>query len=216
MDTRIRVALVEDNVPFREGLRYLLSFTTDFECVGEYTTGKELLKDLDHVKPHVILMDIELPDMNGLDCTAIIKAQPAFAHIHIIMLTVLENENKVLEAIVSGASGYLLKQASPESMLDAIRQVQQGGSPMSPTIARKVLGIIRADHMVTSKEKIQLNLRETQVLEGLVAGLTYKMIGDKYCIALDTVRTYIRSIYDKLQVHSRSEAIVKALRNKLV
>ena len=215
MPVPIRFFIVEDNVLFREGLRSLLNFSKHFECVGEYGTGEEALIDASFRLPDVILMDIDLAEMNGIECTRRLKNNNATRHIQIIMLTVLEDEYKVLEAIIAGASGYLLKNSSPEHIMDAIHQVNAGGSPMSPTIARKVFGIIKLGNP-TLKEEILLNKRESEVLEGLVAGLTYKMIGEKYFIAVDTVRTYIRSIYEKLQVHSRSEAIVKALRYKLV
>jgi len=132
-----------------------------------------------------------------------------------MMLTILENEYDVLEAILAGASGYILKSASPENILDSIRQVKNGGSPMSPSIARKVFGLLKLNYSA-AEAKIVLNKRETEVLEGLVEGLTYKMIGEKYFIAVDTVRTYIRGIYEKLQVHSRSEAVVKAIRQRLI
>jgi len=215
MPNPIRIIIVEDNVLFRGGLKYLLNFSEDFECVGDYGTGPEGLKAIKATVPDVVLMDIDLPEMNGIECTSLVKTNVKTAGIHVIMLTILEDEYKVLEAILAGASGYLLKNASPESIMDAIRQVYTGGSPMSPSIARKVFGLMKLNYSVP-EEKIVLNKREAEVLEGLVDGLTYKMIGEKYFIAVDTVRNYIRSIYEKLQVHSRSEAVVKALKHRLL
>lgn len=215
MPPPIRLMIVEDDVRFREGLKYMLGFSTDFECLDDFGTCQELLDGIRSAMPDVVLMDIDLPGMTGLECTRRLKQNNQTAHVQVMMLTVLENEFEVLEAILAGASGYILKSASPENILDAIRQVKNGGSPMSPTIARKVFGLLKLNYSST-EEKIVLNKRETEVLEGLVEGLTYKMIGEKYFIAVDTVRTYIRGIYEKLQVHSRSEAVVKAIRQRLI
>jgi DNA-binding NarL/FixJ family response regulator len=215
MPRPIRVAIVEDNVLFRGGLKYLLNFSPDFECVGDYGSGTDGLKAINIEVPDVVLMDIDLPGMNGLDCTRRVKENAQTRHTQVIMLTVLEDEYKVLDAIIAGASGYLLKNSSPENIMDAIRQVSSGGSPMSPAIARKVFGLMKLNY-ADPQEEIDLNKRELAVLEGLVEGLTYKMIGEKHFIAVDTVRTYIRSIYEKLQVHSRSEAVVKAIKYRLL
>ncbi|GAB3942332.1 response regulator transcription factor [Spirosoma harenae] len=211
----IRIVIVEDNELFRKGLKALLDFSPQFTCVGDYSSGVEALADIRVSAPDVVLMDIDLPEKNGIDCTRELKATELPFPAQVIILTVLEEETKVLEAIMAGASGYLLKSASPEQIMDGIRQVMNAGSPMSPGIARKVLGLVKGTY-ASPKNQFQLNKRELEVLEGLVEGLTYKMIGEKYFIAVDTVRTYIRSIYEKLQVHSRSEAIVKAMTHKLV
>ncbi len=208
----INVAIVEDNAIFREGLRHLLNFSTDVNCIGTYEDGKSFFENSPHLLPDVILMDIDLPDMSGLDCTAYIKNQASYRDTHIVILTVLESDDKIMDAILAGASGYLLKNASAEQILDAIRQVVAGGSPMSSSIARKVFGFIKT-HQKKPVDKIDLNKREQEVLGGLVEGLSYRMIGEKHHISTDTVRTYIRNIYEKLQVHSRSEAVAKALKN---
>ena len=215
MSERIRVFIVEDNNDFREGLKSLLNFSPAFECIGLSDNGIDGLYAITQTVPDVVLMDIDLPGMNGLDCTARIKSSRNTTGVQIIMLTILEDEYKVIESIMAGASGYLLKNSSPEYIMEAIRQVVAGGSPMSPSIARKVLSLVKWSHTQPA-DKIGLNKREQEVLQGLVDGLTYKMIGAKYFIAVDTVRNYIRTIYEKLQVHSRSEAIVKAIKHKLV
>lgn len=215
MPNPIRIIIVEDNALFRGGLKYLLNFSEDFDCIGDYGTAAEGLKAIKAKLPDVVLMDIDLPEMNGIDCTRLVKTNDKTANIHIIMVTILEDEYRVLEAILAGASGYLLKNAAPENIMEAIRQVCSGGSPMSPSIARKVFGLMKLNYSAPG-EKISLNKREIEVLEGLVDGLTYKMIGEKYFIAMDTVRNYIRSIYEKLQVNSRSEAIVKAIKYRLL
>ncbi len=211
----LRVAIVDDNHSYREGLVFMLQLSDDFECVGSYCSGHDFLRELPQTQPQVVLMDIEMPQMDGITCTRKLKALPAFAHVQVIVLSVLEDNDKILEAILAGASGYLLKGEKPENILAALRQVHGGGSSMSAEIARKVMLMVRVSHQSVS-EKIDLSEKETQVLNGLVEGLSYKMIGDKYAMAIDTVRGYIKRIYEKLQVHSRSEAVAKALRNKLV
>lgn len=215
MATPIRVAIVEDNKLFREGLVSLLNFSSDFECTGDYEFGSIAIKAIANTIPDVVLMDIDLPEMNGMECTKQLKSKFYHSNIQVIMLTILEDEYKVLEAILAGASGYLLKSSSPEIIMESIRQSCNGGSPMSPSIARKVFSLMKISYSIP-KEEILLNKRELEVMEGLIQGLTYKMIGEKYFIAVDTVRTYIRSIYEKLQVHSRSEAIVKAIKYRLL
>ena len=215
MGLPISIIIVEDNFQFREGLKYLLNFSDDFECYGDYGTAEQALKAIYKQLPDVILMDINLPGMNGIDFTRQIKKNGRTVKVHVVMLTILDDDYKVLEAILVGASGYLLKDEPPEKIMDSIRQVCKGGSPMSSSIARKVFGLLKLNY-AESEEKIILNRREIEVLEGLVEGLTYKMIGEKYFIAIDTVRTHIRSIYDKLQVHSRSAAVVKAIKNRLL
>jgi DNA-binding NarL/FixJ family response regulator len=215
MKPPIRILIVEDNAPFREGLKYMLDFSPDFECVGDFETGLGVTDAVSRMNPDIVLMDIDLPEMNGIECTKAIRKNLPASHAQVVILTVLEDEYKVLGAILAGASGYLLKSSTPENIMEAIRQVHQGGSPMSPSIARKVFGLVALNYSA-AEEKIVLNKREAEVLGGLVEGLTYKMIGEKYFISVDTVRSYIRGIYEKLQVHSRSEAVVKAIRQRLV
>lgn len=216
MPERIRVFVIEDNADYRDGLQSLLNFSAAFSCVGISGMGTEGISGVEETQPDVVLMDIDLPDINGLQCTTRIKEQQATENTQVIMLTILEDEYQVMQAIMAGASGYLLKSSAPEFIMEAIRQVVAGGSPMSPSIARKVLSLVKWSRNQPSANTIELNKRELEVLQGLVDGLTYKMIAGKYFMAVDTVRNYIRSIYEKLQVHSRSEAIVKALKQKLL
>jgi DNA-binding NarL/FixJ family response regulator len=211
----IHVAIVDDNNSYRDGLRYMLALSPDFQCTGTYTSGQDFLDNLPTPAPDVILMDIEMPGVDGISCTTRLKQNPAFANTNIIVLSVLQNTEKVMEAILAGAVGYLVKSEPPEQILGAIRQVHSGGSPMSADIARKVLDRVRTGNQ-QPQQKIDLTPRELDVLNGLVDGLSYKMIGDKYAMATDTVRGYIKRIYEKLQVHSRSEAITKALRNNIL
>ena len=211
----IHVAIVDDNNSYRDGLRYMLALSPDFHCTGTYLSAQEFLDNLPVPPPDVILMDIEMPGIDGIACTARLKQNPAYTRTNIIVLSVLQNTEKVMEAILAGAVGYLVKSEPPEQILAAIRQVHTGGSPMSADIARKVLDRVRVSNQ-QPQQKIDLNPRELDVLNGLVDGLSYKMIGEKYAMATDTVRGYIKRIYEKLQVHSRSEAITKALRNNIL
>jgi DNA-binding NarL/FixJ family response regulator len=211
----IQVIIVDDNVSYREGLKYMLDFSKDFHCQACYVSGKDLIDNLPTPAPDVILMDIEMPGLDGISATARIKSNPDYASTNIIVLSVLQNTEKVMDAILAGASGYLVKSEAPENILTAIRQVHLGGSPMSSEIARKVLDRVRQSNQ-QQQTKVELNDRELAVLTGLVDGLSYKMIGDRNAMATDTVRGYIKRIYEKLQVHSRSEAITKALRNNIL
>ena len=205
--------IVEDNQNLRRALKSLIALSGDFICVGDYDRAAAEIKFEGDIVPDVILMDIDLPGENGIAYTRRIKEKYPF--INILMLTVVEKEDKIMEAIFAGASGYLIKSSIPENILENIRIVYKGGSPLTPSIARKIFQNIqyRQEH---KKEKVFLSSREIEVLNGLVKGLTYKMIADKHFISIDTVRTYIRCVYEKLEVHSRSEAIVKAINDKLI
>ena len=209
----IKVLIVEDNQNLRRALKSLIALSGDFICIGDYDRAVPVIGFEGDIVPDVILMDIDLPGENGISYTRRIKEKYPF--INILMLTVVEKEDKIMEAICAGASGYLIKSSIPENILENIRIVYKGGSPLTPSIARKIFKNIqyRQEH---KKEKLYLSSRETEVLNGLVKGLTYKMIADQHFISIDTVRTYIRCVYEKLEVHSRSEAIVKALNDKLI
>jgi DNA-binding NarL/FixJ family response regulator len=209
----IKVLIVEDNKDLRQALKSLIALSDDFICVGDDDHCKTTIAFNDDEVPDVILMDIDLPGENGISYTRRIKEKYPF--VNILMLTVIEQEDKIMEAIYAGASGYLIKSAIPENILENIRILYKGGSPLTPSIARIIFQNLQSQQP-NKKEKIHLNTRETEVLTGLVKGLTYKMIAAKHFISVDTVRSYIRNVYEKLEVHSRSEAIVKALNEKLV
>jgi DNA-binding NarL/FixJ family response regulator len=209
----IRVMIVEDNQNLRLALRSLISISDDLVCVGDYENALPDINFDEQNLPDVILMDIDLPGENGISYTRRIKDKYPF--INILMLTVVEQEDKIIDAIFAGASGYLIKSAIPENILDNIRIVHKGGSPLTPSIARVIFKNIKGQQG-EKKEKVYLSSREAEVLTGLVNGLTYKMIAQKHFISVDTVRSYIRSVYEKLEVHSRSEAIVRALNDRLV
>jgi DNA-binding NarL/FixJ family response regulator len=209
----IRVMIVEDNPNLRLALKSLVAISDDMVCVGDYENTLPQINFAEQEMPDVILMDIDLPGENGISYTRRIKEKYPF--INVLMLTVVEQEDKIMDAICAGASGYLIKSAIPENILDNIRVVHKGGSPLTPSIARVIFKNVR-NQQGDKKEKVYLSAREVEVLGGLVNGLTYKMIAEKHFISVDTVRSYIRSVYEKLEVHSRSEAIVRALNDKLV
>ncbi len=209
----IKVLIVEDNPDLRHALKSLIALSEDFLCVGDYESAAPgVFFEADAI-PDVILMDIDLPGENGISYTRRIKQK--YPTVNVLMLTVVEQEEKILEAIYAGASGYLIKSAIPENILESIRILHKGGSPLTPSIARVIFKNIQ-NQQHDKREKVSLSAREIEVLSGLVDGLTYKMIAQKYFISVDTVRSYIRSVYEKLEVHSRSEAIVRAINDRLV
>ena len=208
----IKVLIVEDNTNLRLALKTLLSLSGDFICIGDYDRPDPSVTFT--IVPDVILMDIDLPGENGIAYTRRIKA--AYPQVNILMLTIVEREDKIIEAICAGASGYILKSAMPENILEHIRVLHKGGSPLTPSIARVIFGNIQRASQIDKNEDIGLTARELEILDALVRGLTYKKIAQQHFIAVDTVRSHIRGIYDKLNVHSRSEAIFKALNDKLI
>lgn len=209
----IKVALVEDNKELREGLEQLLKGTRGFQCVGAYGMCSLLLDEFSTGSPDVILMDIGLPGLSGVECVKLIKNQNP--DVNILMLTVYDDDRKIFDSIYNGASGYLLKKTPPAKLLEAIREINSGGAPMSGKIARRVLTMFQQTNIPIPRE-IELSHREKEILHGLVEGLSYKMIGEKYFISIDTVRTHIKHIYDKLHVHSKSQAVAKAIREKII
>ena len=204
----ITVALVEDDSDLRDSIARYVGGSPGFSGVGAFGCAEDALAKLPALLPNVVLMDINLPGISGIQGAARLKALvPA---IPIVMLTVYEDSNQVFQALAAGASGYLVKSASPEKLLEAIREVHAGGSPMSSHIARKVVESFQ--RLGSSPQNAEnLSAREQQVLQCLAEGLSYKQIADKMAISIDTVRTYIRRTYEKLHVRSRSEAIVKFL-----
>jgi DNA-binding NarL/FixJ family response regulator len=209
----IKVAIVEDNKELREGLEQLIKGTRGLVCLGAYGTCNALIEELSALDTDVILMDIGLPGISGIECVKLVKEQNP--EINIIMLTVYDDEQKIFESIYNGASGYLLKKTPPAKILEAIVEIHAGGAPMTGKIARRVLNMFQQSNIPVSRE-IELSRREKEILQGLVEGLSYKMIAEKYFISIDTVRTHIKHIYDKLHVHSKSQAVAKAIKEKLV
>lgn len=209
----IRVAVVEDNAELREGLARLIDGGSSTACVGVYGRCDEMLAALPGVRPDVVVMDIGLPGISGIEGVAKIKAvAPAT---EILMVTVYEDEENIFQAIRAGASGYLLKKTLPGRLVNAITEIHEGGAPMTASIARKVLAAFKGNPP-SSPAGSALSLREKEILSALVNGYSYKMIADSCFISIDTVRSHIKSIYGKLRVHSKSEAVAAALKNRLV
>ncbi len=201
--------LVEDNKDLREGLRIIFDEHKDeFNCLGMFADAESALKKLTMLKPEIILMDINLPGMSGIECMK--KARQALPGVEIIMLTVFADDETVFDSLCAGACGYITKNASPEEILDAIREVKKGGAPMSSRVARMVVTSFKGF------EDASLTDREREVLEQLCKGKSYKMVADALFISHDTVRHHIKNIYKKLQVHSVSEAILVAMKKKIV
>ena len=204
----IRVSIVEDNARVRSGLEKLLAVSPGFQCLSVHPSAESALATLPAERPDVVLMDINLPGMNGVECVRQLK--PTLPQTQVVMLTVYENTDLIFKALSAGASGYMLKQTPPKELLDAMRDVHKGGSPMTSHIARKVVASFqRTDD--SAKELNSLTTREQEVLEHLAKGFLYKEIADAMGISYDTVHTHIRKIYEKLHVRSRTEAVAKRL-----
>lgn len=205
---KIRVAIVEDNARLRGSLSRLIQLSPGFKCVGEHVSGEEALAALPKLKPDVVLMDINLPGMNGVECVRQLK--PQLPQTQVMMLTVYENTDLIFQALTAGATGYLLKQTPPAELLAAVRDVHNGGSPMTGHIARKVVASFQQASNAGAEFE-NLTPRERQVLDYLAKGFLYKEIAEAMSISYDTVHTHIRKIYEKLHVRSRTEAVAKHL-----
>ncbi len=209
----ICVAIVEDNPDFRLGTSLILKTSPGYLVVGEFVSAEDLLEGIDDIHPDVVLMDISLPGMTGIEATRILKERKP--RVQIVILTVHEDNDTVFRAICAGAIGYVTKPVLPASLLEAVDFAFGGGTPMSPHIARRVLQMFREFHP-PRKADYQLTDREISVLERLVDGDDYKQIADALFISLFTVRAHLRNIYDKLHVHSKSQAVAKALQEHLL
>jgi DNA-binding NarL/FixJ family response regulator len=205
----IAVSIVEDDAKVRESLARLINSSPGYRCVSEHASGEEALREIPAVKPDVTLMDINLTGINGVECVRRLK--PVFPQTQVIMLTVYQNTEHIFNALAAGATGYLLKQTPPTELLSAIRNVHDGGSPMSSHIARKIVQSFQQP-APAAVEGDTLSPREAQVLELLAKGFLYKEIADSMKVSYATVHTHIRHIYEKLQVRSRTEAVAKHLR----
>ncbi|MGH7952144.1 MAG: response regulator [Limisphaerales bacterium] len=205
----VTVSIVEDNDQLRATLARVLNRADGFRCVSQHPNAEDALKELPQVKPNVVLMDINLPGMNGVECVRQLKKLAP--EIQVMMLTVYEDTENIFDALAAGASGYMLKRTPGKELLEAIREVQRGGSPMTTHIARKVVQSFQRSAASESATE-NLSEREQQVLDLLSQGLIYKEIADKLGISYETVHTYIRRIYEKLQVRTRTEAVAKFLR----
>jgi DNA-binding NarL/FixJ family response regulator len=205
----IRIALVEDDKTVREGLQMLLNGSPGYSCIAAFGSGEEALKEIPVILPDVVLMDINLPGINGIEC--ILKLKEQDLPVLFIMLTVFEDADAIFRSLSAGACGYLLKHTPPVKLLEAIQDVHRGGSPMSGEIARKV---VQSFQNPASKagNAISLTKREEEILGFLAQGYFYKEIANSLSISIETVRTHIRNIYEKLQVRTRTEAVLKYLK----
>jgi DNA-binding NarL/FixJ family response regulator len=205
---KAKVAIVEDNTGVRESLAVLINGTPGFRCVGTCANAEIALKQLPAEWPDIVLMDINLPQMSGIDCVARLKSmRPS---LHVLMLTVHVDSELIFKSLKAGASGYLIKQSSPAELLEAMSDVLMGGAPMTNTIARKV--VLFFQQKPAADETECLTRRELEILQQLAKGYQYKEIADLLAINVLTVRTHIHHIYEKLHVRSRTEAVVKFLR----
>jgi DNA-binding NarL/FixJ family response regulator len=209
----IKVAIVEDRQATREGLAILISNTPGFEVTGRFASMEQALDSLEVNPPHVLLMDIELPGMSGIE--GVRRVRSRLSQIQILMLTVYGDDNHIFEAVCAGACGYLLKGTPRDRLLAAIRELHDGGAPMSPEIARRIVLMFQKVAPPKNRES-QLTPREFQILQLLADGHNYKTCADQLSLSLHTVRFHIRNIYGQLHVHSKSEAVLKALRSGLV
>lgn len=205
---KVRIALVEDNPKLRKSLSTLLNSTEDLQCVAACADGEEALRRLSSAAPDIVLMDIHLPGMNGIECVA--RLAELLPQVRIVMLTAFESSDEIFDSLAAGAHGYLLKSTAPEQLLDSIREVAAGGSPISGSVARKIVDFFRNKPPVPeNKDMDVLAPREREVLKLLAEGCPYKQIAATMQVSVGTIRTYIERIYQKLHVHSRTEAVVK-------
>lgn len=203
----ITIAIVEDLAEVREGLKQFISLNPEFTILNTFRTADEALYDLPRLNPDIVIMDINLPGMNGIECIRQIKKK--VPRTQFMMFTVYENDEKVFEALKAGASGYLLKNTGLLQLIEALKELHNGGSPMSANIARKLVSLFREEH-ADAEPATGLSKRENEILQWLSKGLLYKEIADQLGISIGTVRQHIHNIYEKLHVQNRTEAINKA------
>jgi len=203
----ISLVIVEDLDEVRDGLKNFISLSQDFKVLDTFKTAEEALYDLPRLEPDIVIMDINLPGMNGIECIRQVKDQTPGTQF--MMFTVYENDEKVFEALKAGASGYLLKNTGLVQLIESLKELYNGGSPMSANIARKLVTLFREQQKVTEPVEA-LSTRENEILQLLSKGLLYKEIADQLSISVSTVRQHIHHIYEKLHVQNRTEAINKA------
>ena len=210
----IRVAIFEDNKLVREALNAILNGTPGYLCSGMFPNGDNWNMNILLSRPDVVLMDIEMPGISGIEAVKIAKEK--FPDVKILMETIFDDNDRIFQSICNGAEGYILKSTPPVQMLAAIKEVYEGGSPMTPSIARKVLKMVKHKPSAEILYDFDLSDREKEVLKYLVQGMSYKLIGATCFISPETVNGHIKNIYKKLQVHSKSEAVVKAIKGRIV
>ena len=209
----LKVGIIEDQSKIREGLRSLIDGTDGYRCVCSFGSMEEALAKIDRELPDVLLLDIGLPGMSGIEGIRRIKAlHPGLS---VLMLTVYDDDQRIFDALCAGASGYLLKKTPPARLLESLQEVMSGGAPMSPDVARRVVALFR-EIRPPAEAGHQLTPHEIRILKLLVEGYNYKTAADELDVSINTIRFHMRSIYQKLQVHSKSEAVSKALRQRIV
>jgi DNA-binding NarL/FixJ family response regulator len=211
---KIRVVIFEDNRNLRESLFNLLETSEEFTCTGAFAHCERVVENIEETQPDVILMDIELPLVNGIEAVRLIREK--YTDVKILMETIFEEDEKIFQSICNGAQGYILKNTPPEEILSAIKEIYEGGAPMSPIIASKVLRMFKFNLANEKDDLFNLSTREKEILKCLVEGMSYKMIADTCFISADTVNGHIKNIYKKLQVHSKGEAVAKAIKGRIV
>ena len=213
MMANIKVAVCEDNEQFRDSLIQFIDDSPGYEIVFALASAESIITSIEKDLPDIILMDIDMPGISGIRATELIKA--AYPNINVLILTVYEDDQKIFDAILAGATGYLLKKTPPSRILEAISEVQNGGASMSASIVKKVISFFNRKETASPNE-YTLSQRELVILQCLVNGDSYKMIADHCSISIGTVRSHINNIYKKLHINSKSEAVAKALKEKLV
>ncbi len=209
----IKLAIFEDNARLRQSLELLLEETSGFRITGSFPNCEHALADIEKSYPELVIMDIDMPGVNGIEGVRMIKS--SYPEIKIIMYTVFDDDNRIFDCICAGANGYLLKNTSPLKLVQALQELMEGGTPMSPFVAQKVFEFFRKkNHPAT--DDYNLTLREKEILELLVKGNSYKMIAEKSHISIDTVKKHLTNIYNKLHVHCGTEAVAKALQEKII
>jgi DNA-binding NarL/FixJ family response regulator len=209
----IKAAVIEDMKDIRDGLTTLINFTEGFRCTGSYRSMEEALARIDADVPDVVLSDIGLPGMSGIQGIRLIKDR--YPEMQVLMLTVYDDDDRIFDALCAGASGYLLKRTPPAKLLDSIREAMAGGAPVSPEVASRVIKFFREFHNA-EREDYDLTPHETRLLKLLTEGYNYQSAAAKLGVSYNTVKFHVRHIFDKLQVHSKSEAVLKAMRDRLV
>ncbi len=211
----IRVAIFEDNKLVRDAFEAIINGTPGFCCTGSFSSAADLVHVMQKSRPDVVLMDIEMPGMSGVEATRIIHNK--FPDVRVLIQTVFDEEEKIFTSICAGASGYVLKDSTPVQLLGAIQEVYNGGAPMSPVIASRVLHLFQKfAPLGTDPEEFNLSKREKEILSQMVNGLSFKEIAVKNFIGYETVRTHVKKIYKKLHVATMTDAVVKAIRHGLV
>jgi DNA-binding NarL/FixJ family response regulator len=213
MTTEIAVAIVEDDPVTREGLELLIGRTPGFRCTATFGSVEAALHGLAADAPHLVLLDVHLPGVPG--SVGVRWIRDRYADVQVVMLTVLDEEERIFESLCNGACGYLLKRTAPKRLIEALREAHLGGSPMTPDIARKVVNAFRQPP-AGGRPTHDLTPHEVRILQMLAKGDSYSEIGDALDVTVNTVRFHIRRIYEKLQVHTKSEAVSKAIRQRLI